>query len=55
VKHIASDKAEKGNDVKIYPGDIIELPIRNSKKISEYLQIASQLATLVIAYFAIQK
>lgn len=55
VHHRMSPEIAKGGDAMVYPGDIIEVPIRRSTKISEYLQIASQLATLVIAYFAISR
>ena len=55
VRHAATGRVEKGIHTKIYPGDLIEVPIRNSKRFSEYLQIAGQLATLIIAYFAITK
>ena len=53
VFHRELGSKEKGEDVIIQAGDFIEVPIRNSKKIAEYLQIASQLGTLIIAYFAI--
>jgi len=45
---------ESGGDAEVYPGDVIEVPVRRSRLYSEYLQIASQLATLLIAYFAIK-
>lgn len=50
-----SDETERGRNAVVNAGDIIEVPIRRSTKISEYLQIASQFATLIIAYFAIQR
>ena len=55
VEHASNGNIEKGKNATVYPGDVIEVPIRTSKRISEYLLIASQLATLVIAYAATQK
>jgi protein involved in polysaccharide export with SLBB domain len=54
VRHTKTGKTEVGGDVRVLPGDVIEAPIRSGKKITEYLQIASQLATIVIAYYAIK-
>lgn len=55
VRHIQTGEVEKGGLVKVHPGDVIEVPIRRSKLLSEYLTIVSQLATLVIAYAAVKK
>jgi len=55
VRHLSLGKIEKGGDAQVYPGDVIEVPVRRSKRISEYLQITGQLATIIIAYFAIKK
>ncbi len=55
VRHHKTGKIEKGGLAKVYPGDIIEVPIRRSRQIAEYLTIASQIATLIIAYAAIKK
>ncbi len=55
VYHTSTGKIEKGGNAEVYQGDIIEVPIRNSMRISEYLQIGGQIATLIIAYFAVVK
>lgn len=55
VQHIDKGNIEKGGEASVYPGDVINVPVRNSKRISEYFQIASQVATLIIAYYAIQR
>lgn len=55
IRHVATGQVEKGGDAEVFPGDVIEVPIRRSKRYSEYLQIASQVVTLVIAYFAIRQ
>jgi len=55
VFHVANGKTEKGNDAQVFPGDIIKIPLRKSRVLSEYFQIAGQVFTVVIAYFAIRR
>ncbi len=55
ILHSSSGKSEKGGEVLVFPGDIIEVPIRNYRRLSEYLQIASTIATLVIAISTINR
>ncbi len=55
VIHTGTGKSEKGGDVRVYPGDVIQVPIRTSKRLSEYLQIAGQLAYIVFAYYVTRR
>ncbi len=55
VIHTESGKVEKGSDAPVYPGDVVQVPIRTSKRLSEYLQIAGQLAYIVFAYYVTRK
>ncbi len=55
VRHAQNGRVEKGANIPVHPGDVIEVPIRGSRKLSEYLQIAGQLAYIVFAYFVVRK
>ncbi len=55
VHHTDTGISEKGENASVYPGDVIEVPTRPSRRLSEYLQIAGTIATLVIAYSAINR
>ncbi len=55
IRHAATGIVEKGGNTRVFAGDIVEVPLRTSKRLSEYLQLAGQIATIIIAIVAIQK
>ncbi|GBE28694.1 polysialic acid transport protein KpsD precursor [bacterium BMS3Bbin03] len=54
VYHIATGKTEKGVDAIPQPGDVVELPETLRERIISYFQIASQVASVIIAIAAVR-
>lgn len=54
VFHILTQRTEKGANVIPQPGDIIDLPVTFREKIISYFQIASQIASVIIAIAAVR-
>ena len=54
VYHRATKKIEKGENVIPQPGDVVELPVTLRERIISYFQIASQIASVIIAIAAVR-
>jgi hypothetical protein len=55
VYHAKGNTHDRGGDVQVAPGDVIVVPVRASRRLVEYVQILSQVITMVFAYLAIRR